>query len=115
MNEYGVIMYGLKEHNMLACFEEERFTDDFKTISNEKHLFDYMRLENINELNDISGAKRIKIIAADGPANYIRPELKKMSDEEFDLFMKYHLSTCERMDLIGASAHTVDILRKPSC
>lgn len=115
MNEYGVIMYGLKEHNMLACFEEERFTDDFKTISNEKHLFDYMRLENINELNDICGAKRIKIIAADGPANYIRPELKKMSDEEFDLFMKYHLSTCERMDLIGASAHTVDILRKPSC
>lgn len=112
MNEYGVIMYGLKEHNMIACNEENRFTEDFKTISTEKHLFDYMRLENINELNEICNAHRIKIIAADGPANYIRPELKKMTDEEFNLFMKYHLSICERADLIGASAHTVDILRK---
>ena len=34
-----------------------------------------------------------------------------MDDETFELFMKYHLSTCERMDLIGAAAHTLDILK----
>ena len=35
-----------------------------------------------------------------------------MDDETFELFMQYHLSTCERQDLIGASYHTLDILRK---
>ena len=34
-----------------------------------------------------------------------------LDEEEFDMFVQYHLSTCERADLMGASAHTVDILR----
>ena len=38
--------------------------------------------------------------------------LNKMDDETFELFMQYHLSTCERQDMIGASSHTLDILRK---
>ena len=54
---------------------------------------------------------REKIIAADGAANYIRPFLNALDEEEFDMFVQYHLSTCERADLMGASAHTVDILR----
>ena len=39
----------------------------------------------------------------------------KLSDEEFELFIQYHMSTCERMDLIGAGAHTLDILKKADC
>ena len=34
------------------------------------------------------------------------------SEEEFNEFIKYHLSTCERKDILGASAHTLDILKK---
>ena len=38
---------------------------------------------------------------------------KKMwqTKEEFEAFIRYHLATCERMELMGASGHTVDILR----
>ena len=43
-------------------------------------------------------------------ANYIRPYLNKLTEEEFAEFVKYHLATCERQDLIGAAAHTLDIL-----
>ena len=39
----------------------------------------------------------------------------QLSDEEFELFIQYHMSTCERMDLIGAGAHTLDILKKADC
>ena len=42
----------------------------------------------------------------------MRPILNKMDEETFEAFMNYHLSTCQRQDLIGASSHTVDILRK---
>jgi len=41
----------------------------------------------------------------------MRPVLKEMDEETFELFVRYQMSVAERMDLMGASAHTVDILR----
>ena len=67
----------------------------------------------MDRLREAAGLTRIRTIAADGPADYLRPVLKAMDQEEFRLFLRYHLSTCERPELLGASAHTVDILRNP--
>ena len=39
-------------------------------------------------------------------------DIIKMNDEELELFFKYHLATCERSELLGASRHILDILRK---
>ena len=75
-------------------------------------LYDYVRIEQIDALSQEAGLERIKIITPDGPANYMRQVLNSLTEEEFELFIQYHLSTCERQDLIGAAAHTVDILRK---
>ena len=75
-------------------------------------LYDYVRIEQIDALNQEAGLERIKIITPDGPANYMRQVLNSLTEEEFELFIQYHLSTCERQDLIGAAAHTVDIIRK---
>ena len=33
-----------------------------------------------------------------------------VDDATFDIWMKYHFSICERMDLIGATNHALDIL-----
>lgn len=112
MNEYSVITYAFKERHILECMEQNRLTDTFQTVSSKENLYDYMRLEDIDRLNAAAGLTRIKIISPDGAANYIRPFLNQLSNEEFEMFIKYHLSTCERMDLIGAGAHTLDILRK---
>ena len=112
MNEYSVITYAFKERHALECMEQGRFSDTFQTLSLPEHLYDYMRIEDIDALNIATGLTRIKIISPDGAANYIRPFLNQLSDEEFELFIRYHMSTCERMDLIGAGAHTLDILKK---
>lgn len=112
MNEYSVITYAFKEKHLKECIRDNRFTENFRTVSKEKDLYDYMRVEEITELAKASGLEREKLITPDGPANYLRPVLNAMDEEEFDIFMKYHLATCERQDLIGAAAHTVDILRK---
>lgn len=112
MNEYGVITYGFKERHVLECIEQERFTEDFKTISSPDTLYDYMRIEDIDALNTAEGLERIRIISPDGPANYIRPFLNQLSEEEFEVFVRYQMAVCERADLIGAGAHTTDILRK---
>ena len=112
MNEYGVITYGFKERHVLECMEQGRFSDTFQTQSLPEHLYDYMRLENIDALNEACGLTRIKILSPDGHANYMRPFLNQLSDEEFEAFVQYQMAVCERPDLIGAGAHTLDILRK---
>ncbi|MBR6696725.1 MAG: methyltransferase domain-containing protein [Lachnospiraceae bacterium] len=111
MNEYSVLTYGFKENNIKACIEEGKLDDSFHVVAEMKDLYDYVRIEDIDKLNEAAGLKRDKIISTDGPANYIRQILREMDDETFEMFMKYHLSTCERADLLGAGAHTMDILQ----
>lgn len=113
MNEYCVLTYAFKENHIKECMEEQRLTEDFHSVAEEKHLYDYVRIEDINRLNEAAGLERIQIISPDGPADYMRPVLNAMDEETFQLFIRYHLATCERQDLIGAGAHTLDILRKP--
>ena len=35
-----------------------------------------------------------------------------VDEETFELFLKYQLSVCERSDMMGASSHVVDVVRK---
>ena len=112
MNDYGVLMYGFRENMAKECFRDGRLTEDFHCVSTEKDLYDYVRLTDIDQINEAAGIKREKIFAPDGAANYMRPVLKEMDEETFELFVRYQMSVAERMDLMGASAHTVDILRK---
>lgn len=112
MNEFCVITHAFKENFAKECVEQGKLTKDFQSVSSKEDLYDYVRIEDINKLYQAADLERLQIIAADGPANYLRPVLNAMDEETYQLFIEYHLATCERQDLIGASAHTVDILRK---
>ena len=57
-------------------------------------------------------SKRVKIIATDGASRYIRDYLESVDDEMFEQWLSYHYATCERLDLIGATNHSIDILQK---
>jgi len=112
MNEYAVITYAFKEGNLRKCLEENKLTKDFRCITDEKDLYSYVRLGEINNLNEKSCLKREKIIAVDGATDYIRPVINKMSEEEFKIYLDYQMSICEMEELLGASSHTLDILKK---
>ena len=111
MNEYSVIEYCFKKNKINYIFVAGTSTEEFHTISDEKELYSYLRLEDIDKLNKKAGLERIKIIAADGPADYMRRELNAMDHETFELFIKYQLANAERLELLGASSHTVDVVR----
>ncbi len=112
MNEYAMLTYAFKQKNALECVKNGKISDDFHCVCGEKDLYDYSRIEDIKKLSAAAGLEREKTVAADGAANYMRRALNEMDEETFKLFIKYHLATCERPELLGASAHTVDILRK---
>lgn len=112
MNEYAVITHAFKENYIHDCIHNKQLDTQFHCRPNQNDLYHYMRLEDIDFLNKKTNLTRIKIVAADGPANYMRSVLNQMDEATFNKFIEYHLSTCERLDLIGASAHTIDILTK---
>ena len=56
--------------------------------------------------------ERIKIVATDGATSYMRETIDAMDEKTFEMWLKYHFTVCERMDLIGATSHSLDILRK---
>lgn len=111
MNEYSVLTYGFKEGHIRESLEAGKLSEDFQVLSGEEDLYRYMRLCDIDSLNEKAGLQRLQIISPDGPSDFMRPVLNAMDEEIFEIFIKYHLSVCERADLIGAGSHTLDILK----
>ena len=112
MNEYSVLTYGFKQNHILECIENGKIDDSFRVQPKPEDLYDYVRLEDMDAYNKAAGLERIKVISADGPSDYMRPVLNAMDEETFETFIRYHLSVCERPELVGAGSHTVDILKK---
>ncbi len=112
MNEYSVLVHGFRDNHIVECMEKGQLSADFHVVNQEEDLYDYVRISDIDLYNQETDLERIQMIAATGAANYMRPVLNSMDDKTFALFMEYHLSTCERMDLMGASSHVVDILKR---
>lgn len=110
MNEYAIINYCFGENKINECIKNGKLTKDFHTIVNQDDLYNYMRLEDINSLNKITGLKRLKIFSQEGASDYIRPLLNSMDNKTFESFINYHLATCERKELLGAASHLVDVL-----
>lgn len=112
MNDYCILTHGFKDNNILNAIENKMIDDNFKCIKWDNNLYSVYRIEDIDKLNEKVNLNRIKIITPDGPANYMRNTLNKMSDKEFNKFIEYVLSISDRKDMIGSSAHTIDILKK---
>jgi hypothetical protein len=112
MNDYSVIKYGFMENHISDRVKNDELTEDFQIRHDEKELYDYVRLSQIDALDEAAGLERLTIFAPDGPADYMRPVLNAMDEETFRLFLDYQLRNSERPELLGASSHTVDVLRK---
>ena len=112
MNEYSILTYGFKQNHIKEVVKAGKVTKDFHCLPEKEDLYDYVRVEDIDKIRKAADLDRIKLISADGQADLMRPVLNAMDEETFNLFVEYHLATCERQELVGAGAHTVDILEK---
>lgn len=113
MGDAAVLMYGFgrgKIHELIEkCMID---TETFAAFSAPWDIFELHRKEDIDALMSNFDVERLHFLATDGYANHIRATLDEMDDETYDLFVKYHLATCERPDMIGYTNHTLDIFRK---
>lgn len=111
MNEYSVLSYCFDEDRMPELMKEGVVDENFHIRTKPGELYDYIRLEDIDRLNEMAGLERVTIFSPDGAADYMRTRLNGMSEESFALFMEYQKRVSERRDLIGAGSHTVDVVR----
>lgn len=108
----AVIQYVFGCNQLKSVMDFNMLTDDWKCISEPKDLFEMVRIEDIERLNATIPVEHIKLVATDGASRYIRDYLEEFNDETFAKWLSYHFATCERQDLIGATNHSLDILRK---
>ncbi|MEI6578253.1 MAG: class I SAM-dependent methyltransferase [Eubacteriales bacterium] len=87
-------------------------TETFKTFSTPEDLFQLYRKEDIDALDSGFNVTRLHYVATDLMTNYMREVIDAMDDELFVMYLKYHFAVCERSDLVGATHHSLDILRK---
>ena len=112
MNEPTVIQYVFGMNHLHEVMELNMLTPDWHCVSEPKELFELVRTEDIAALNAGFPVEREKLVATDGATNYLREYIDALDDETFGKWLDYHFAICERQDLIGASHHTLDVLRK---
>ncbi len=112
MNEPTIIQYVFMANHLKDVMEiNTLLTEDWHCKSEPKEIFELVRTEDISLLNSKFPLDRIKLVATDGAAHYLSELIDEMDQYTFTKWMEYHFATCERQDLIGASNHTLDILK----
>lgn len=112
-NEATMIQYCFGK----GMLKEERYRKlvdpiTFKAGSDPAELFQLYRKEEIDELIGHFPVARLHYVGTDMATNYMRETIDAMDPEFFELYLRYHFSICERQDLVGASHHILDVLRK---
>ena len=112
MNEYAIIKHGFMEKKIKESIKNDLVDKNFHITPKNTDLYSMVRLEDINKYKNIVGLKRVKILSQDGPTDYIRKYINDLDEEEFSIYINYHLSICERKELLGSSSHILEILKK---
>ena len=112
MNDPTIIQYVFLANHLNEVMQTNALlTDDWHCKSEPKEIFELVRTEDISLLNSKFPLDRIKLVATDGASHYLSEYIDAMDQETFAKWLEYHFATCERQDLIGASNHTLDILK----
>lgn len=113
ISDASVICYGFKAGNIDALISNGMLdTESFKAFSTPADIFELYRKEDIFQLMSRFEVTRLHYVATDLATNYMRDTVDAMDDRTFELYLKYHFSICERSDMVGATHHSLDIVRK---
>ena len=88
------------------------FDENFKIINTEEGVFAAFYIKEFEKMMKGFDVKKLKNIAVDGMSEHVGDRINILSDEEFAVWLKYHLSTCERKELQGYSNHMLYICKK---
>lgn len=113
ISEGSIVKYGFQQGHIMEVVQEGLLDlKTFNTTSRPQDLFEMVRKKDIDKLMEGFPSQRLHYIATDGLSYFMLKELSEMDEDTFRLFLTYHLTVCENEDLVGATAHALDIFRK---
>lgn len=113
MGDASVLSYGFIRGEIYNILEKCMVDPEtFDTFSNPWDIFELHRKEDIDRLRSYFPVTQLHFLSSDGYANHMRSTIAEMDEGMYELYIKYHLATCERQDMVGYSHHTLDIFRK---
>lgn len=112
--DISMLDWGYKRGNIYNNYGENKMVNlDYTPNNKEEYIFNMDTIYSIKDLlSNINNIKIINYIATDGVGRLIKDTINNMTDEEYKNYINYHLSICERQDLIGYSGHILSIIRK---
>lgn len=113
MADASILQYGFIQgniHNLIGIGLVDPMT--FRASSRPEDIFELHRKEDIGFLMAGFPAERLHYVATDLYTRHMQETVDAMDDETFALYMRYHLSICERADMVGLTNHSLDIQRK---
>ena len=111
--EPTMLTWGFQDKNIYDNYgENKQVSLDFTPNNDEKLMFYINYFKDVKKLLEKYNVKKLHYVATDGIGVVLKNDINNMTEEEYDLYTKYHLSICEREDLIGYSAHILAICEK---
>ncbi len=100
--------------SMLKPVRAENKIDEetFKLFSEPVDVFQLHRKEDIDALMADFNVTRLHYVGTDMLVHFLRKQFSELDDEDFEFYIRYHMSICERPDMAGATNHMLDIFRK---
>lgn len=92
---------------------QKNFTSEYTVKHFEEQLFTGYDIVEFERLFANKPIEHLSTVATDGILEFAEGRRDfSMSDDEFEAFVKYHLATCEKRELLGSSSHLLYICRK---
>ena len=112
LSDLTMINWGFEKGNLVPNMGV-MITDDYKVINREEYIFYLTYMSEIKKLMQEHDKQEVlTYVATDGVGRVMSDKINEMSDEEYKHYINYHLSICEREDLIGYSGHVLAIAKK---
>ena len=105
-----MISYVLKKRHFLD--EKRAFTDDYRITVDQDEVFRSFRVDEFKKMLEQFNVDYLKQVATDGMSHHLKEYVDDLIEEEFKVWVDYHLATCEREDLMGYSNHMLYLGRK---
>ena len=109
-NDAVILSYGLRKGNLLRI--PELVDENYKVKDIPEEIFSVNLVDEFDEMMNGFSVEHLHNVATDGISAQLAEYVNKLSDEEYDIWVKYHLKTAERKDLLGYSNHILYIARK---
>ncbi len=105
-----VISYGIRGKHIKDL--KKIVDNNWKVPKIPKEIFATYRIEELQDIINKFDVKELALVTTDGIAPNIAIYVNELDEEEFKLFVEYHLKNCNRRELLGFSSHLLEIVEK---